>query len=217
MSGSRLVSVIFAQIPRQSLFRWLWHKLKNSYRKWYSLRKIESESSFFQWKMTWVSRQFSTFAHNPWWSVQDTSPEGMLSSCGCSLTLTLTTSTGIWHDAGATKSWSSVESLTCSCRISLCVRSNDDSGGWATRIIPFSLSVFSAVSITLIRQETISLANRNHLFDLQVKAGSHSERYRLLSFAQSMWIYCNRQCTEFSLMSEIESARCSGKIAEVSS
>ena len=38
-------------------------------------------------------------------SVQDTIPESVLSSCGCFLTLTLTTSIGIWHSAGATKSW----------------------------------------------------------------------------------------------------------------
>ena len=55
--------------------------------------------------MTWLSLQFSAFAHNPWCSVQDTTPEGILSSCGCFLTLTLTTSIGIWHSAGATKSW----------------------------------------------------------------------------------------------------------------
>ena len=32
-------------------------------------------------------------------------PEGVLSSCGCSLTLTFTTSISICHGAGATKSW----------------------------------------------------------------------------------------------------------------
>ena len=89
--------------------------------------------------------------------------EGVLSSCGCSLTLTLTTSIGIWHGAGATKSWSSVLSLSCSCRISLCILSNYDSGGWATRVIHFSLLVSSTVSTTLILQKTISLAIRNHL------------------------------------------------------
>ena len=31
--------------------------------------------------------------------------EGVLSSCGCSLTLTVTTPIGIWHSAGATISW----------------------------------------------------------------------------------------------------------------
>ena len=97
-------------------------------------------------------------------SVQDTTPCGVLSLCRCSLTLTLTISIGICYNAGATKSWSSVVSLSCSCRISLCIRSNYDSGGWATRIIHFSLLVFSAVSISMIRQETISLAIRNHSF-----------------------------------------------------
>ena len=79
-------------------------------------------------------------------------------------TLTLTTSVGIWSDADATKSWSSVISLSCSCRISLCIRSNYDFGGWATRIIYFSLFIFSTVFITLIRQETIGLSIRNHSF-----------------------------------------------------
>ena len=46
-----------------------------------------------------------------------------------SLTLTLTTSIGIWPSAGATKSWPNVVSLSCPCRISLCMRSDDDSGG----------------------------------------------------------------------------------------
>ena len=95
-------------------------------------------------------------------SVQDTTPECVLSLCWCSLVLAPTTSKGIWHSAGATISWSRVVSLSCSCRISLCIRSNYDSGDWATRIIHFSLLVFSTVSITLIRQETISLAIRNH-------------------------------------------------------
>ena len=78
-------------------------------------------------------------------SARNTIPEGVFSSCGCSLTLTLTTSRGIWHGAGATKSWSSNLSLSCSWRISVRIRSNHDSGGWATRVIPFSLLVFSSV------------------------------------------------------------------------
>ena len=45
--------------------------------------------------------------------VQDTTLEGVLSLCWCSLTRTLTTSIDIWHNAGATKSWSSVVSLSC--------------------------------------------------------------------------------------------------------
>ena len=36
-------------------------------------------------------------------AVQDTTPEDVLSKCWCSLTSTLTTSIGIWHDAGVTK------------------------------------------------------------------------------------------------------------------
>ena len=91
-------------------------------------------------------------------------PTVSLSQCWCSLILTLTTSIGIWHGAGATTSWSSVVSLSCSCRISLCVQSNWDSGGWATGIIHFSWLEFSTVSITLIRQITVSLVIRNYLF-----------------------------------------------------
>ena len=71
---------------------------------------------------------------------------------------------GLWDGAGATKSWFLVLQLFCSCRTSLCVRPDSDTCGWASRIIHFSLSVFSAMSISLIRQEIISLAIRNHLF-----------------------------------------------------
>ena len=46
-------------------------------------------------------------------SVQDTTPEGVFSSCGSSLTLTLTTSIGIWHGAGATKYESSFLTVLC--------------------------------------------------------------------------------------------------------
>ena len=70
-------------------------------------------------------------------SIQDTTPEGVPAKCGCSLTLTLTTSIGIWHSAGVTKgvtspaahrgiwhgagvtkSWFLVLHLSCSCPIS---------------------------------------------------------------------------------------------------
>ena len=103
-------------------------------------------------------------------SIQYTSPKRRsLAECGCSLTLPLTTSIGIWHGAGATKSWPSVLSLICSWRIFLCNRFNHASGGWATRIIRFNLLVFSTVCITLIHQETISLAIRNHSFRLRIE------------------------------------------------
>jgi hypothetical protein len=46
------------------------------------------------------------------WSAQNTTEAGVLFKCWCSLTLTLTTSIGIWHSAGATTSWSSVVSLS---------------------------------------------------------------------------------------------------------
>ena len=72
-------------------------------------------------------------------------------------------------------SWSSILSLSCSCRISPGIRSNYDSGGWAARIIHFSLLVSSTVSITLICQETISLAIRNHSFRPPIE-GRHTFR-----------------------------------------
>ena len=73
---------------------------------------------------------------------------------------------------------------------------------------------YSEVSITLIRQETISLAIRNHSFRPPIEGrlifrdissvGIRTERVNLL----------HRPCTEFSLISEIESACRSAKIAE---
>ena len=75
----------------------------------------------------------------------------------------------IWHDAGATKFWSSVVSVFCSCLISVCIWSNYDCDGWASRIIHLRLLVFSTVLTTLIWQETISLAVRNHSFWLQIE------------------------------------------------
>ena len=45
-------------------------------------------------------------------SVQDTTPEGVLSLCWCYLTLTLATSMGILDGAGATKSWFHSATLT---------------------------------------------------------------------------------------------------------
>ena len=146
--------------------------------KGYVFEELSSwtEESFFSYKMTWLALQWWSLAQTlccvACWSghiclsstIQDTNPEGILSSCGCSLTLTLTTSIGIWHDAGATKSWSSLVSLSCSYRIYLGIRSNYDSGGWATRIIHFSELLFSTLSVTVIRLETISFAIRNHSF-----------------------------------------------------
>ena len=67
-----------------------------------------TEELFFPCQMTWYALQWWSFARTlgyfVYWSVhlclssavQDTTPEGILSSCGCSLTLTLTISIGIW-------------------------------------------------------------------------------------------------------------------------
>ena len=142
--------------------------------------------------------------------------EGVLSSCGCSLTLTLTTSVGIWHGAGATKSWSSFVSLSCSCRIYLCIRSNYVSGGWATRIIHFSLLVFSPVSITLIRQETISLAIRHYTFRLSIEGRLIFGDISSVVIRTKRVNLLHRLCTKPFII-EIETARYSTMIAEASS
>ena len=63
-------------------------------------------------------------------AVQDTTPEGVLSLCWCSLTLTLTTSIGIWHSAGATKSWFLVLQLSCSPTTFLLISISRVEGGW---------------------------------------------------------------------------------------
>ena len=52
-------------------------------------------------------------------SVQDTTPEVILSSCGCSLTLTLTASMDIWYDAGAMNSWLRPPSMSCTLFVSV--------------------------------------------------------------------------------------------------
>ena len=73
------------------------------------------EERFFPSRMTWFALQWwslaQTLGYIVRWSghrclsstVQDTTREGVLSQCWCSLILTLTTSIGIWHGAGATK------------------------------------------------------------------------------------------------------------------
>ena len=52
-------------------------------------------------------------------------------------------------------------------------------------------------------------------FDCELKTGSHSETYLLLSFEQSACIY-SIDCFENTCISEVESARCSGNIEEES-
>ena len=76
-----------------------------------------TEESFFPCKMTWLALQWwspaQTLGYFVWWSIhlclsstlQDTTPEGVLSSCGCSLTLTHTTSIGIWMVRVPRKEW----------------------------------------------------------------------------------------------------------------
>ena len=116
---------------------------------------ISASSPQFHWALWSAFSLLRKFLHSltpphhacciPLRSVQDTTPCGVLPSCGCSLTLSLTTSIGIWDSAGATKSWSSDQSLSCFCRSSLYIRSNYDSGGWATQIIHLRSLVFGCV------------------------------------------------------------------------
>ena len=149
-------------------------------------------------------------------AVQDTTPCGVLSQCWCSLTLTLTTSMSTWDGAGATKSWSSVVSLSCSCGISLCIWASYDPDGWATRIIHFRLLIFSSVSITVIRQETISLAFWNQSLQHAIEGRLAFRDISPVAIRAKRVNLLHRLCTKFSLISGIESARCSGKIAELS-
>ena len=143
VSGYWLVSVIFGELPIHSLSAAV-SQIEEFLQKVVISFENRSKSSVFQWKLSLFSRQFSAFAHalcclvyssphfclSSWifhyaccisvcLSIHDTTLEGILSSGGFSLTLTLTLSIGIWHDTGATTSWSSVVSLSCSCRISL--------------------------------------------------------------------------------------------------
>ena len=174
------------------------------------LEKLSSwtEESFFPCKMTWFALWRWSSAETVGYSVcasvhlylsstvHETTPEGILSSCGCSLTLTLTTSIGIWHAAGATKSWSSVASLSCSGRISLCIRPNYGSVGRATRIIHFTLLVFSTVPITRIRQETISLAIRTHSFWMQIEDRLTFRDISIVAIRAKRVNLLHRQCTK---------------------
>ena len=174
MFYSWLIYVNFVFILSRSLFR----KLKNSSREWPSLSKIEVNNPSFNGKWPDLAvrsqhflRLFAVLSIHLFIS-------SSLSICQSQAQLQKAFSLhagalslwhspplrGLWDGAGATKSWFLVLQLFCSCRTSLCVRPDSDTCGWASRIIHFSLSVFSAMSISLIRQEIISLAIRNHLF-----------------------------------------------------
>ena len=89
-------------------------KIEEFLHKMASLRKIEvNNPSFYQKRLDLAvtsSQLLRLFAGLPihrfisvYLSFHDTTPEGILSSCGCSLTLTISASIGIWHSAGATK------------------------------------------------------------------------------------------------------------------
>ena len=97
---------------------------------------------------------------------------------------------GIWHSAGATRSWCSLVSFSCSWRISLCIRLNYDSGGWATRIIHFNLLVFSTVSI--------SLAIRNHLFRLEIEGTLTFRDISSVVIRRKCMHLLHRLCTKFT-------------------
>ena len=69
--------------------------------------------------------------------VPNTTPEGILSLCWCSLILTHTTSMGIWDGAGATRSWLNIVSLPC-CRFVcvICLRLTMNSVGFSSTSVP---------------------------------------------------------------------------------
>ena len=162
-------------------------------------------------------------------SVQDTTPCSVLSSCGCSLPLTLATSIGtwhsagatkgvtrpaaqrgIWHDAGATISWSSLVSWSCSCWISLGIRSNDDSCGWATRIIHCSLLISIQYSVHH------SNPPRNHHCCYQEPFIStynwkqaHIQSHFSCCHSSKVVEFIAIDCVQNPLISEIERPRCS--------
>ena len=86
MSYSSLVSVIFGQLPLQSLSRSLFRKLKNSSTKWPPLWKIQVNNPSFNDLAVSSQHLLSLFAVLPihlvmsvYLSVQDTTPEGVLS------------------------------------------------------------------------------------------------------------------------------------------
>ena len=146
-----------------------------------------------------------------------TTPEGVLSLCGCSLPLTLTTSIGIWYSAGATTSWSTAVSMSCSSRISLCIRSNYDSW-W----LNYSSDSFQLLSSQYSVHH--SYPPRNHQCCYQETFISSSDwrqaRIRRLIFCCHLSKACAFVAIENApnrLIIEIGRPRCFGKIAKLSS
>ena len=125
-----------------------------------------------------------------------------LSSYGCSLTLTLTTSIGIWHAAGVTKSWSSVVSLSCSCRISLICRQLPLSSlchlFWTLTLVVVDSSSFTIeefVHKMAISWKNVEL-NRTIILTLQDRMICPS----VVLFCSDSWIFCLLISTSLSLL-----------------
>ena len=110
MSCSWLVSVTFGQPPLHSLSRSLFRESKNRSTKCQSLRRTKvnhpSSNNLAVSSLSLIKLFSGLSIHlfiSVYLSVHDTTPEGILSSCGCTFTRTLTTSIDIWDGAGATR------------------------------------------------------------------------------------------------------------------
>ena len=76
--------------------------------------------------------------------------------------------------------------------------------------LSYSNQSFQLISIQRsVRQETTSLTIRNHSFRPPMEGRLTLSDISPVVIRTSLWIYCNWKCTEFSLIGEIESARCS--------
>ena len=150
-------------------------------------------------------------------SVQDTTPEGVLSWCWCSLTLTHTLPQWVHRRVRVPRD---LDSTLYHCLVFVKFLSVSD----PTMILMIELlesfisayeysvpcsSLWSAKKPSVLQSETIH-------FDIQLKADSPSETHLLLSFKQSAWICCI-DCIPNPLVSVIELVCSSGNIAKLSS
>ena len=149
--------------------------------------------------------------------VQNTTPEGVLSSCWCSLTLTHTLPQWVHRRVRVPRD---LDSTLYHCLVFVKFLSVSD----PTMILMIELlesfisayeysvpcsSLWSAKKPSVLQSETIH-------FDIQLKADSPSETHLLLSFKQSAWICCI-DCIPNPLVSVIELVCSSGNIAKLSS
>ena len=168
-----------------------------------------SESSFFQRKLTRFNRHFSATAQN------------LCCRFYSSLHLCLTISPrhnskkAFSLNAGATKSWSSVLSLSCSWRMDLCVWSNYDLGGWVTRIIHFGLWVFSSFHHSDPTRNPHS-GYQEPFISASTWGQAHIQRHIFCCHSNKACEFIAIDSAPNSLFSETESARSTEKIAELS-